>query len=72
MEYSTALKLTEKRPTVKWLPRLVSQRPRMSRPPLEQPLVSVSPRPKPPMMPPTRQQAMRSSRIGVAGAVRIE
>ena len=62
------MKLIEKRPTVKRLPRLLRHRPMISSPPVEQPQVSARPRAKPHRIPPTTQAASRSSRIGTSGA----
>ena len=61
------LKPSEKRPTVKRLPRFVRHSPTTSSPPVEQLQVSARPRAKPHRMPPTRHEARRSSKIGTAG-----
>ena len=60
------LKPSEKRPTVKRLPRFVRHSPTTSSPPVEQPQVKAKPRAKPHRMPPTRHEARGSSKIGTA------
>ena len=65
--YSAALKVMEKRPTVKALPFLLRYRPRMSSPPVEQPQVKIRPLEKPARMPPTRQEVSLSAMMGAAG-----